>query len=92
MADREYTPHQKKIIARYYDNREQIDSQRLSELVTSLYLATGKKQLDKLWTSAGEAMQRLKVPPSRVSHVLQQRDPAILAAVVEDLERGRIRS
>ena len=44
MANRDYTPHQQKIIKRYYDNREQIDEQRLAELVTNLYLASDKKK------------------------------------------------
>ncbi|MCA9053002.1 MAG: hypothetical protein KDA75_04150 [Planctomycetaceae bacterium] len=90
MADREYSSYQKKVISRYYDNRDSIDSQRLGELVTSLYLATGEKQKQKLWKSAGEAMERLQVPPKRIEHVLAQQDPAILAAVVEDLQKGRI--
>jgi hypothetical protein len=90
MADREYTDYQRKVIARYYDHREQLDQQRLAELVTSLYLATGAKQQEKLWKSAEEMMTRLKVPPSRIQHVLARRDPAILAAVVEDLQKGII--
>ncbi len=90
MADREYTDYQRKVIARYYDHREQLDQQRLAELVTSLYLATGVKQQEKLWTSAGELMTRLKVPPTRIQHVLTRRDPAILAAVVEDIQKGVI--
>ena len=43
----DFTPHQQKIIKRYYDNREQIDETRLAELVTSLYLASTDKQRDK---------------------------------------------
>ena len=89
---REYTSYQKKVISRYYDNRDQIDDQRLSELVTSLYLAKpGSKQIEKLWTSAEETMERLKVPPSRIRHVMEKRDPAILAEVVKDLQSGAIK-
>jgi hypothetical protein len=88
MAEREYTNYQKKIISRYYENRDQIDEQRLSELVTSLYLATTEKQKKKLWESAGETMTRLKVPKSRVAHVLGQKNPAILAEVVKELQAG----
>jgi hypothetical protein len=88
---REYTNHQKKIISRFYDNRDQIDEQRLGELVTSLYLANGEKQKAKLWSSAEDAMTRLKVPKSRIAHVMEKRDPAILAAVVEELQKGILR-
>ena len=85
----EYSNHQRKIISRYYDNREQIDNQRLSELVADLYLAEGKKRA-KLWQTAQDLMLRLKVPQSRVDHVVGSDDPAILAEVVNDLQAGRI--
>lgn len=82
--------HQKKIISRYYENRDQIDTQRLSELVTNLYLTDSAKKLEKDWAAAGEIMERLKVPKSRIEHVLKQRDPTILAEVVNDLQSGKI--
>lgn len=87
---KEYSNYQKKVISRYYENREQIDEQRLSELVTSLYLATGTKKIEKLWTSAEETMTRLGVPDGRVKHVCETRDPAILAEVVKDMQAGKI--
>lgn len=86
---RDYSNYQRKVISRFYENREQIDAQRLSELATDLYLAEGKKR-DKLWESAEEAMRRLKVPDSRIAHVLAKKDPALLAEVVNDLQSGRI--
>ncbi len=82
--------HQKKIISRYYENRGDIDAQRLSELVTNLYLTESAKKLEKHWITAGEIMERLKVPPTRIEHVMKQRDPAILAEVVQDLQSGKI--
>lgn len=88
---KEYSNYQKKVISRYYENREQIDEQRLGELVTSLYLATGPKQIEKLWKSAEETMLRLGVPESRVEHVCSKRDAAILAEVVKDLQSGAIK-
>jgi len=86
----EYSEHQKKIIKRYYDNRGDIDSLRLSEIATDLYLAAEKKK-DRLWKQAAEIMTRLNVPPSRIAHVLKTADPAILAEVVNDLQKGLIR-
>ena len=85
MAD--YSNYQKKVIRRYYDNREQVDEQRLAELVTSLYLAEGKKRVN-LWKSAQETMLRLKVPASRVEHVVKTDDPAMLAEVVKEIQSG----
>jgi hypothetical protein len=89
MAD--YTDHQRKIIKRFYDNRDQLDEQRLAELVTSLYLATTDKQREKLWASAKETMERLEVPKSRVEHIMAKRDAAVLAEVVKDVQGGVIR-
>jgi hypothetical protein len=89
MAD--YSDHQKKIIKRYYDNRDQLDETKLAELVTSLYLASTDKQRDKLWTTARDVMERLEIPKSRLNHVWERRDPAILAEVVKDLQSGVLR-
>jgi ribosomal protein L22 len=84
-----YSKYQQKVIKNYYDNREQIDAQRLSELVTNLFLAKGKKR-KKFWNTAEEVMQRLKVPPSRIEHVLQSDDPVTLVEVVNDLQAGKL--
>jgi len=89
MADRNFSSHQQKIIKRYYDNRDQMDDQRLSELAAELYLASDKKKV-KLWATAEELMTRLGVPTSRVQHVVKTADPAMLAEVVKDLQSGKI--
>lgn len=86
----EYSHYQKDVIKRYYDNRGSIDQQRLAELCTNLFLTEGKKK-EKLWETARELMERLKVPPTRIDHVLKSADAAILAEVVQDLESGAIR-
>jgi hypothetical protein len=80
----DYTRHQQGIIKRYYNNLDKIQTQRLSELVTELYLAEGKKR-DKLWESAVAAMQKLKVPQARIEHLLAKKDPALLAKLVQEL-------
>lgn len=90
MADRDYSPYQQKLIRRYYDNRDSMDEQRLSELVANLYLAEGKKRA-KLWETARELMGRLNVPASRIDHILKAQDAALLAEVVKDLAKGLIR-
>lgn len=86
----EYSEYQKKVIRRFYDNREQVDEQRLAELVTNLFLSEGKKR-DKLWEQARETMLRLKVPQKRVEHLLKTKEPALIAEVVKELEAGTLR-
>ena len=83
MAD--LTPYQQKIVKRYYNNYDSIASQRLGELVGELYLTEGKKQ-EKLWTRVAELLTKLEFPASRVEHLLQKRDPALLAGVMKELE------
>lgn len=85
MAERDYTPYQLKIIGRYYDNQDTVQRQRLAELVSDLYLCSGKK-LEKAWQSAAAAMQKLGVPQSRIDHLLAQRKPEQVAQVVKELE------
>lgn len=83
MAD--LTPYQQKIVKRYYNNYDAIASQRLGELVGELYLTEGKKR-DKLWVRVGELLTRLEFPAARVEHLLQKRDPSLLAGVMKELE------
>lgn len=80
----DYTRHQQGIIKRYYRNLDKIQLQRLSELVTELYLADEKKQ-DKLWESAAAAMKRLDVPETRIKHLVGKKDPALVAKLVKEL-------
>jgi hypothetical protein len=83
MAD--FTPHQQKIIKRYYDNLDTIQLQRLAEQVTELYLAEGKKR-QRVWKSIVGALQKLGVPPSRIDHVRKQDDPSLVAEIVKELQ------
>lgn len=84
MGMENYTPHQQKIIKRYYDNIDQVAWQRLAELVADLYLAEGKKK-DKMWTSAASFMEKLKVPQARIDAIVQKKDVEALAKLVKEL-------
>jgi hypothetical protein len=81
----DYTPYQRKIIKRYYDNLDTIQLARLAELVGELYLASGKKR-ERAWQAAALAMQKLGVPQTRITHLLKQRRPELLAHLVKELE------
>ena len=83
MAD--FSPYQQKIIKRYYDNQGAIQRQRLAELVSELYLSSGKKR-QRVWDSVISAMQKLGVPQSRIDHLRTQDNPALVAQVVKELE------
>jgi hypothetical protein len=83
MAD--YSPYQQKIIKRYYNNFDGIQYQRLAELATDLFLAEGKKR-DRLWKQVAESLTKLKFPESRIAHLLEKKDPALLPGILKELE------
>jgi hypothetical protein len=83
MAD--FTPYQQKIIKRYYDNQDTLQRQRLAELVSELYLSSGKKR-EKVWEAVVSAMQKLGIPQSRIDHLRAQGKPELIAEVVKELE------
>ncbi len=87
MAQQDFTPHQQKIIKRYYNNIDSIQLQRLSELVGELYLTEGKKK-EKVWKSVAATLLKLEIPQSRIDHLLAQAKPELIAEVVKELERG----
>ncbi len=53
------TAYQRKLIRRYYENREAIDAQKLAELVTDLYLATTPKRRTQLWIRTRKLLERI---------------------------------
>ncbi|MBA2227255.1 hypothetical protein H0921_13920 [thermophilic bacterium 2918] len=83
----DYTPYQQRIIKRYYRHRGQIAWQRLAELVSELYLAEGKRR-DRLWEDVAAHLRALEVPEARITHILQQKDPQILARLVKERLQG----
>jgi hypothetical protein len=83
MSD--FSPHQKKIIKRYYRNFDAIKFQRLSELTTELFLAEEKKR-ERLWKQVSEALTALEFPAARIEHLLQAKDPALLPGILKEIE------
>jgi hypothetical protein len=81
----DFTPHQQKIIKRYYQNFDAIKAQRLSELTTELYLAEGKKR-DRYWNQVFEILTQLEFPATRLEHLKAKRDPSLLVGILKELE------
>lgn len=80
----DYSPHQKKIIDRYYRNRDSIMAAKLAELVSDLYLADTAAKQKRLWDRAEAAMRNLKWKPTVIAHILDARKPEVLAKNLED--------
>ncbi len=82
MAER--TKFQQNIIKNYYKNQDAISLQRLSELVTNLYLAEGKGRARE-WKNIVAALEKLKIPQQRIDHLVKKDDPTLVAKLVEEL-------
>lgn len=87
MGLEDYTPYQQRIIKRYYRQRGAIAWQRLAELVSELFVAEGKKR-ERLWADVAAHLRALEVPEPRIAHILQQKDPQILARLVKERFQG----
>jgi hypothetical protein len=80
----QHSKYQQKIIKNYYENREAISLQRLSELVTELYLAEGKKR-KRQWDLIIGHLEKLEIKPERIEYLIEKDDPALIAKLVEEL-------
>ena len=57
MASGQYlTPHQKGIVKRYYEHKDTMLRQKLSEIVSELYLCEDPKKAARLWQKARKAL------------------------------------
>jgi hypothetical protein len=83
----DYTPYQKKIIERYYQNFDAIKHQQLSELATEIFLADGEKKKDRLWKRVQDSLRRLEFPESRIAHLLERREPSMLVGIIDELAK-----
>lgn len=82
MAER--TKYQEKIIRNYYQNHDAIVLQRLGEQVTELYLAEGKART-KQWERVQASLEKLKIPASRIKHLVESDNPSLVAKLLEEL-------
>lgn len=80
--------YQRGIVKRYYEHQDTVSTQKLSELVSEIYLATGEKQAEKLWKSVELALNKTPAEPARIATILATRDVKELARVVADLSPG----
>lgn len=85
MGMNDFSAHQQKIIKRYYQNIDAISLQKLSETVTELYLAEGKKR-ERLWKNAAVAMEKMGIQPARIESIVKSNKPELLAQLVQELQ------
>ncbi|MFC1762011.1 hypothetical protein ACFL6U_08005 [Planctomycetota bacterium] len=86
----EHSKYQKSVISGYYRNMDNIMLQKLSELVSELYLANSPTKQKRLWERVEKAMLNLKVPAAIASHILEKQDVQVLAKNLQDWQAGKI--
>jgi len=84
MVANERSQYQQQVISNYYDNLDSIMFNKLSELVTDLYLADSVAKKKRLWQRAHKAMTKLKVPPAIINHIMAKQNVEILAKNLQD--------
>ena len=80
-----HTPYQKGIIKRYYENKDDLCSQKLGEIVSDLFLERDPAKSKRLWESAQTALQNMGANPVRVTKIVAARNLPGLAKLVEEL-------
>jgi len=84
MPGKDLSDHQKSVISGYYANLDAIMLTKLSELVSELYLAQTPSRKGRLWERAEKAMLQLKIAPAIIRHIVERKDPQILAKNLQD--------
>lgn len=78
------TAYQRKVIRRYYENRDAIDSQKLAEIVTDLYLATNDRRRTQLWARARKLLERVPdMDAELIDRIEADNDLETLAGIAE---------
>jgi len=80
-----HTPYQKGIIKRYYENKSDLCSQKLGEIVSDLYLETKPARITQLWESAETAALTLGANKARLAKIVAERNLPALAKLAEEL-------
>jgi hypothetical protein len=87
MTSQNLSKYQKNVISNYYSNLDTIMLNKLSELVTELYLADSDTKRKRLWSRVHKAMLNLKIPPAIIEHIMSKQDVEILAKNLNDWQK-----
>ena len=82
--NKEFSGYPKQVIKDYYKNLDKIVLARLQELVGNIYLAESQPKKEMLWKQVQAALKKLKIPETIAQHIIQKRDPQILAKNLND--------
>ncbi len=86
---KDLSAHQQKIVNRYYEHRDTIRSNRLSDLVAELWLCEDEKAAAKLWGKAQVELMKAGVDAAQAGKVAGERDTERLAQLVKQIDAGQ---
>ena len=85
MAKKEYSKFQQGVIRRFYQNRDAVETQRLQEIVTEIYLATTPAKRKRLWERAAALLERTPdVDAAAMQRIVEKEDVEALARIAEN--------
>jgi hypothetical protein len=84
--DKQLTPYQKGIIKRYYENKDDIANQKLSELVSDLWLARlDRGKQEKLWKKVRTCLVNAGVKAEDIDEIMKRKNLEELAELVNEM-------
>jgi len=85
---KDHSRYQQGIVKRYYENQDTIQSQKVSEIVSDLWLEKDEKTQTRLWGKAQVALMRMGLDATRVANVVGKRDLESLAKLAAEADAG----
>lgn len=83
--DKQYTEYQKKVIKSYYNNSNDIKIQKLSELLSNMYIETSEKKKDQGWKKIKKFLLDLKVSEYQTEQIVAEKDLEKLSKKITSL-------
>jgi murein endopeptidase len=85
VRGQDLTPYQKGVVRRYYEHRDDLVHQKLSEIVSELYVCEDEQRAVRLWKSARTALMKTQAGKALVERIVAERDLKGLADLVNSL-------
>ncbi len=85
---RSLSGYQKGIVKRYYEHKDTIQANKLSEIVSDLWLAEDGPTKSKLWKRAEQILTSAGIKKSEVRPIVGKRDIKALGALVQQVDAG----
>lgn len=79
--------YQQGIVRRYYEHADTITLQKLSEIVSDLYLADSPKKTEQLWKRADTALKKAAAQDPSIRATLASRSVEQLARLVTEMSK-----